>query len=884
MAAARVRLQEKREQIRVLHDRGLDPTLVCAKLTTVVDEVVSEAWRELLDDAGPQEAEQIRTHCALVAHGGYGRRRMAPSSDVDLMVLCTPDPVGRRLGERVAGWFTRRLFDVGLDLGQSLRTTDEALQLSRQDPVVATSLIESRHLVGDLPLFESYLTAITQTLRKRDAVACADFVAARRAERKKYGESVYVLEPNIKRSRGGLRDLHLLRWLWFIKTGTGDLDRLRSMDALSKFDHRRLCSARDFLLRTRNELHFHAGDAQDLLTRAEQLRLAEKMGYRDTPGLRAVESFMRDYFRHASNVWFLASRISELTAPKPAVERVLGPVMSRAIEDDYVVGMREISATASGREKLRTRTDEAIRLVDLARQNDRRIAQDTWYLVYRSAPNYDREPSEAASRRFLRVLSNPSRLGPLLFRLHELGVLERMIPEFTHARCLLQFNQYHKFTVDEHSIRAVNEATEFADREDRLGRTYRRTRDKRLLHLALLIHDLGKGRDRDHSELGEEIARETARRLRLSEEDGELLALLVRQHLSMSLLAFRRDTSDPEVVDSFAKLVGNTRTLTLLYLVTCADLSAVGPGVLNDWKAGVLADLYSRTFERLTDTRRREEDRRESVHKAVWALLTPDEQRSLDCEKKFNALPDSAITLLTPQEIAEVLRRTRTLSGGRGVTWGRYAKDGRTLVAFAAIDQGSGRGVFAGMAGALSSKGLAILSAETAVLEDGLLLLRFMADDPNASPPMATPPGSKKNATAAAAAREWSASRVDELCRGMAASIDNSDTPRFPRIWGAAAVRAGAELSNQRPEVRFDHQLSDEFTIVEVFAHDRQGLLYDLAFALHEMGLIIRFAKIATSVDRVVDVFYVTERDSEKLTDPERIDSVRARMLEVIGS
>ena len=288
-----------------------------------------------------------------------------------------------------------------------------------------------------------------------------EFIAERRKERLEYGETVYLLEPNVKRSRGGLRDIHLLRWLWYLKAGVADPDRLHDMGVLSKFDHRRLMSSQNFLLRVRNEMHFHANETNDALSRPEQLRLAEYLKYQGKQGMLPVEQFMRDYFHHTAHVWQMAHRLSELMQPVSRVSRVLEPMLGRRIEDDYQIGRNEVSATPRATARLTQHPEEVLKLVDLARNEGKRISQDTWHFVYRTAPQYSNEPKPVVMERFLKILANPLRLGELLRRLHEMGVLEKIIPEFSHARSLLQFNQYHKYTVDEHCIRAVEEATQF---------------------------------------------------------------------------------------------------------------------------------------------------------------------------------------------------------------------------------------------------------------------------------------------------------------------------------------------------------------------------------------------------------------------------------------
>lgn len=884
MAEVKRQLGERRVEVVAAHDRGVPPVQVCAKHTASIDAAIQALWLAALDDAPSAEAAALREHCVLVAHGGYGRRQLTAGSDVDLMVLY--DSAARDAAQRLAQRLTRDVFDVGLDLGHSLRTPDETLTLAKSDPVVATSLIESRPLVGSQALFDRYFPAYSAALRRRPKAAARAFVEARRAERNKYGETVYLLEPNVKRSRGGLRDVHLLRWLWFLQAGISDIDRLHSQGVISKFDHHRLVSSRDFLLKVRNELHFGSSarggptGAADAMHRAEQVRIAENLGYRGGAGLLPVEQFMRDYFRHAGHVWFLASRVAEIAAARKPVVAVLDPVLGRSIENEFRIGYSEVSATAAGHEKLKRRLDEALRLLDIARLHDRRIAQETWYTVYRAAPTYGSELSPEAAQRFLDILSNPTQLGLLLRRAHDLGVLEKVIPAYADARCLLQFNQYHKFTVDEHCLRSVAAATEFGERKDKLGEVVRQLTNKRVLHLALLLHDVGKGRDEDHSIVGERIARDTAARLNLPVGERERLAMLVLRHLDMSVLAFRRDTSSTEVVDQFAAWVGSAENLRALFVLTCADMAAVGPGVLNDWKVSVLADLYQRTLDRLEGAPRLVADRRGATRTAVWKLLTPAERDESLLKRLFASLPESFVATRSAMALAGVLRRLRRLTAtappppidglpqpSQADAWGGYLGDGATIELVAVVVGGLGRGVFASMAGALSSKGLRILSAETSVLTGDLLLLRFAAEDPLAR--------SQPNAAEAN-------QRVTSVATAMIHSIGSTERPNFPRVWGADRHAVAASLSAQPNEVRIDTAIADDCAIVEVFTIDRVGLLYDLASTMHELGLVIRFAKIATSLDQVVDVFYVAERDGTKPSASQRLTEISRRLMNVI--
>lgn len=864
-------LEASQQQIAEAHSRGLDAVQVCARLTTAIDATINTLWRAALAEEPDAVAKDLIGGCALVAHGGYGRRQLAPASDIDLMVLHQPGLV--RHAERITQRITRDIFDLGLDLGHSLRTIDDGLQMAKSDAVIATSLVEARHVAGDTGLVDRFKTAYAATLQRRGRVACQQFVDARRAERDKYGETVYLLEPNIKRSRGGLRDVHLLRWLWYVQTGVSDIDRLHTMGVISKFDHHRLCSSRNFMLRVRNELHFRGQRATDTLHRSEQLHVASAFGYVEGGGLRAVERFMRDYFRHAGHVSFLATRLSDLTtANKSAVSRVLEPIVSRSIAKNYRVGFNEISATPTGLERLKHRPEEVLNLVELARQTGRRISAETWYTVYRAAPDYKNELTAETCERFLALLGETEGSEQALKRLHELAVLEKILPAFGRARCLLQFNQYHKYTVDEHCLRSVGAATSFAKRDDTLGETYRRIKRKDLLHLALLTHDLGKGHDEDHSVVGEAIARQSASRLNLVDKDASQVAFLVRRHLAMSHLAFRRNTNDPEVIADFSELVQTPETLAMLFVLTCADMASVGPGVLNDWKVNVLSELFRRTDALLRDEKQTLDARRGAVRDGVWSVLRPAEHDDEMLKQLFDSLPESLIVSRSAGAVASLIRRLKRVRTGekpadRVDAWGAYLPDGKTIELLAAVADGAGRGVFSSMAGALASKGLSILSAETSIVAGGVLLLRYTAEDSRVT----------QSTNAAEANR-----RVQSLCAAVEASVDRDDPPTFPQVWGADRAVAARELSGQPDEVRVDTNLSDECAIFEVFTVDRVGLLYRLARALHEMELIIRFAKIATSLDQVVDVFYVTERDETKPTDNERLEAVRQRLLAVL--
>ncbi|HEX5472244.1 MAG TPA: HD domain-containing protein, partial [Lacipirellulaceae bacterium] len=818
-------LVEGRRELRAQHDRGLEGTRVCARYTSLVDTAITRIYDAYLSELSQVESAQLRERVALVAHGGYGRRQQAPFSDVDLMILYE----GKRdaLISQLAVRLTQDICDVYQHLGHSMRTPAEAIRLAGADAQIGTSLLESRLLLGSSEVYSRYSELMRTTIQKREPALARQFIMERRKERLEYGETVYLLEPNVKRSRGGLRDIHLLRWLWYLKAGVADPDRLYDMGVVSKFDHRRLISAQNFLLRVRNEMHFHANETCDALSRAEQLRLAEYFKCAGREGMLPVEQFMKDYFHHTSHVWRMTHRLSELMQPASRVSRILEPVLGRKTEDDYQIGRYEVSATPRATARLAQHPEEVLKLVDLARREGKRISQDTWHYVYRTAPQYTSDPKPAVVNRFLQLLANPVRLGELLRRLHEMGVLEKVIPEFHHARSLLQFNQYHKYTVDEHCIRTVEEATKFADRKDILGDVYRRLADKTTLHLALLLHDLGKGHEEDHSEVGRRIAHSTAQWFGLASDQAETLEFLVHKHLRMSHVALKYDTTQPQLVERFADEVGARSRLDLLYLVTCADLAGVGPDVLSGWKIEVLTELYLATLRKFEAAEPTVLAQRDNQRNATWQILSVPEQSDGWFERQLAALPESFLVKRSPEAVADTLRRLRHLAPRGGVAWANYLKETDTVEFIAGIDQGSGRAIFSSMAGALTSTNMQILAAGTSVLADGLLLMRYVASEPEC-------PG------------EPAAERLASICDALVKSIDSDVTPKFPKILGREQKAAGAILTNLPNEVRIDNELSAACTVVEVFTVDHRGLLYRLARALHDSGVVIRFAKIGT--------------------------------------
>ena len=864
VVAAKRRLAEEHERFEQRHREGCGGGELCRQIAAVRDAVVRELFETALGDLGEDGPEGLREQVALVAHGGYGRNDVAPFSDVDLMILHE-----RGVDARVfplADRLLRDVFDASMVLGHSVRTVGQAVQLAAADAEICTSLVESRLLVGSSSLFDRFAKRFKRQVQRQARPLLAAIVKARRSERHRYGETVYLLEPNVKRSRGGLRDLQLLRWTGFVRYGTREPEQLCRQGHLTQDDVDTLSRANEFLLQLRNELHFNAGRAIDVLDRSEQLRIAEQLGYPPVAGMLPVEQFMREYFRHTSAVSHIVGRVVESAQVREQVARLATAVFGHRVEGGVRVGPAGLMVSRDNLKKIPGDLTEIMRLVNLANLYDKPIAPGVWESIRRHVARLPSEASGEACRRFLALLDHPGRLSQLLRDLHEAGILGRFLPDFEHARGLLQFNQYHKYTVDEHCLRALEFATDLTGDDGPLGNVYRDISTKRILHLALLLHDLGKGYLRDHREMGQELAAKAAERFHLPKHEAEVVGFLVRHHELMNHLAFRRDTSDERLIVEFAVKVGSPEVLRMLYVMTAADLGAVGPDVWDDWKAEILTDLYRRAMHHLSDeapaplanvlARRRTAVAEQLGSQAIERWF----------RRQLQELPSGYLNTTSPEEIAADLRMLKALPRDRVHSEASYAPETGTVEITVAAAESITPGVFHKLTGALTSRRLQIRSAQINTLADGLVLDRFSVFDPDFT-------GHSPD------------DRLEDIRDALVRSltVDAQRQPSFRRTWQTGGTATPLPVESNA-HVRIDNTTSRHYTILDIFAADRPGLLYQVSRTLFELDLSVARAKIGTYADQVVDVFYVTDaRREQKILDEKRLEEIRRRLIDVIS-
>jgi [protein-PII] uridylyltransferase len=858
-------LAGRREQIRQRHDAGAKGGEIAAEFTELIDGVIARLVRSALDDMGRTAAGDFESNFAIVATGGYGRGELAPFSDIDLLLLYQPEVTGT--AERFAERFVQDIWDSRLELGHSVRTIAECTRLARGDVSIHTALLEARHVVGS-PYLTGALNEATARLteRRRGDRFIAAAAAARATEQAKFGSTVHLLEPDVKKTKGGLRELHLFRWVAHAKHRTADIERLELAGALSDEDAAMLRDARQFVLRVRNELHFQAGRAQDTLGWDEQIRIARRFGYNDRPGELAVEQFMRDYYRHTTGIADVVNRFVTRSRSHGHFARWFRPVLARGVGDGLVISMGEIAATEPARHRLVADLSHTMQLFRLAQTHRCRIEYETFERVRQHAADPNGSVPPAAIATFLDMLREPVYLSETLEQLHAARILERLLPDFRHAYCRIQFNQYHKYTIDEHTLLAVAKAAALHGDGGPFGRAYAEIRHKEILHLALLLHDLGKGHTEDHSELGRRIAQRTAAEFGLDASHGDTLAFLVHQHLLMSALAFTRDITDPALVDRFARDVGTPERLRLLYVLTVCDIQAVGPEAWTTWKADLLSELYGRTMEQLTGER---------------PLLHPEERvaaaRAAVRQRAGTALPidwlaphlaamPASYLLATPVEsIVEHLGMLHQLPPREVRAAGRWDPANGTVEFTICTYDDLTPGIFSKIAGVLAAKGLQILGAQISTHHDGAVLDRFQVVDYDYA---AGPP------------RE----RLDDISKTIRRVLLGEQTVQslFQSHRRVGSRHAPTAPPVQPTEVRIDNDTSDGSTIVEVFAADRQGLLFVITHTLFQLGLSVSLSKITTRLDQILDVFYVTDPCGQKITGERRLEQVRSRLIAAI--
>ena len=808
---------------------------------------------------------------AIVAVGGNGRRRPAPFSDVDLLLIM--DAKKQDAAKPCLAAIVRDCWDAGVQLGSSIRVPSDVVRFAGEDVQFATSLIETRLLAGNEKLLETTLQQVkSKVFNHNPERLILSLVASRKEEWTARGNSVNQLEPDVKRSPGGLRDLHLLRWVAFIRHGDPNPESLRKSGEINDDELSELHTSDEYLTALRLDVHGLTNLKQDVLTRELQLQLAANRSVQPTDLSKPVEVFMTEYFGHTSRVAAVARRVAEVPRKPSLLMRLKNRLMPQKSAQGFLIFDGMLQVPESDLPRLQDPLEILNVFVAMA-ESRCQLSPELRQEIGRLSTGFPEEPSHEVTNRFRDVLRFADGLPDTLRAMYETGILEWLIPPFSGVRNLLQFNQYHSFTVDEHTLKAMDEMTSFAHDESPVGSAYMGVRHRATLHLAMLMHDVGKGRGGDHSIVGEALAEDVAVRLQMAANKKSMLMFLVRYHLIMPDLAFRRDITDATVLVDFARLVGAPELLRMLYVLTVADIRAVGPDVWSDWKGELLADLYNRAIQILSGRpyNHLERERLQMVRTAVRGSIVPIGSKSDPeswgkwADEQLDALPPFYLMTEQPDRIARDLDMIQQLSDAEVKIEGEFDPETET-VSYRVFAPGRfGHGSFHCIAGILSGLRMNIHAAQVCTTSNGVVIAYFRVTDNDFTGRVPQ-------------------SRIEDVAVaiGDVLTAKKSVESVFRRSGLYRLNRKNPVIVRQEPKVGIDNDCSERFTVVDVFATDTQGLLYTLAHTLFNHGLTVHLARIATNIDQVVDVFYVMDEHQRKLEDPERIEKLKSSLLEEI--
>jgi [protein-PII] uridylyltransferase len=851
-------------ELRSRHDDGASGAESVRTRAAFMDDLLRELYRaaaaEVRASGYPPSA------LVLVALGGYGRGELHPSSDVDLMLIhgAPASPSASRevppYVQRMAQEIFYTLWDLGLRVGHACRSLEDCLAIARTDLPSRTSMQAARVLAGDRRLFQTLQKTLRREVLRKDYGEFLHQMLAERDERyRKHGGSVYVQEPNVKESAGGLRDVHTAIWLASARFGARTLRELETRGLLSAKERVAVDQALTFLWRVRNELHFLAGTKQDVLERGLQASVAKALGYADDPVRLGVETFMRDYYLSARTIHRISARLiarcQEGLARRGAVGR---RVRRAALADGLVVYDGRLHLAEPG--ALQQDPTRIVRAFWHAQQLGCELDVDLERAVEEAAPALADEAwraSPALRQLFLAILRAWGRVAATLRRMHETGVLGAYLPEFGALTCLVQYDHYHRYSVDQHSLLAVEALEALAPGQgpesDELAQILAEVERPELLMLGILLHDIGKARGHGHAVKGVPLIKAVTRRLNLDPDDAALVEFLVEHHLLLSHVAERRDLDDPKTVERLAQAVRYPAWLTMLYLLTCVDIRAVGPGLANAWRGALLRELYMRTRTRLAGRAPKPPRRTALVHRMVQALADPTFRPA--AEAHLAGVSDRYVRSTSPQRMAAHLRLIERLRDEPVATELFHFPDLATsdLV----VVTRDTPGLFSAIAGTLAAHQVNVLSAQIETRTDGVAVDTFHVNDPRGD--------------AIHDESRWERVTGD-LRRTLAeeVSMEALFAERYPP---PAAAPGPVPVAPVR--VTVDNSVSDRRTVVEVRAPDRVGLLYRVTRALAQAGCDIVTAKIATDLDQAFDVFYVTDRAGRKIEAPASVAALR---------
>src|SRR6266516_4796751 len=872
-------LQLEEHRLRLKHQAGGGGREICARRGELVDVILRHVFTAAANAVGQSE-----TSLALIALGGYGRGELNPFSDVDVMLL-HGDAAGKvsPYVEGMAEQILYLLWDIGFKVGHSTRSVREAMAQANRDMLTKTAMLESRFLAGDRTLAHEFRD---QFRAKCVAGSEREYVEMRmrdqEARHRKFGDSVYMQEPNLKNGCGGLRDYQNLLWMSYFKEGALTTTHLVGKDWLSESDQHRIEIAYDFLLRLRTDLHYLSKRAADILHLNLQEEIARRLRYREKNGQRASEALMRDYYKHTRNIFRVTERITEQFASGYATSgtRALFTFLPLRRGTETKVGLFSIrhgQLHPDRRDLFKTDPLEMMRAFQLAQEHNVDFSPELEDLTSRALGQVTRTYRYAKAPReiFKEILSRKGEVGRTLRLMHRVDYLGRYIPEFGQLTCLVQHEFFHRYTADEHTLLCIDKLDALIRTNDSKLLAYRHLfenlEDPFVLYLALLLHDTGRAVGaRPHSEASALFAQSVAKRLQLSSEQRKTLILLVDHHVTLSNTAQQRNLDDPATIAEFANVARNQKNLHALMLLTLADGQGTSGQSWSDWKESLVWELFHATSQYLADQKSYYEQtkiERESLQRSIADNLPRDYAEEI--EAHFDFMPDNYFRAFNVPEIVghlELFRLFLENVSSRGeqplapaINWQPFPEEGHSIVSFCTWDREQ---LLAKIAGSFSVVPINILSADIFARGDNVVLDVFRVCD-----------------TKARAVTD----RADiELVQKTLAAALESVSFDFGRVMETAPGQNRHRLVQEiefPTRIAMDNRAHPTYTLIQIQTPDRLGLLYDLLSCLDREGVSIALSRISTQNGAAIDTFYVADRSTRsKITDSQRIAALQKHL------
>ena len=855
----------RKRHLQLCHERGGEEA--CRRLTEDVDQLFRRIHTWLAAEAKLAESDYSRV--ALVAQGGYGRAALNLHSDVDLLFLMPENPTPTE--QAFVRSFLYILWDLNkLDLGHAVKKASEALQAPGLDLDSTTALIVTRLVAGN----EAALTDLTRKLTTvLNGPARKWFVESKLAEQRnrheKFGSSVYLLEPNLKDGEGGLRDIHSLQWLSFVLLGSSDLSVLVEKDVLEAGELARVTEGMGFLLSVRTILHEAEGRKQDNLGAERQSAVAKALGYTSDSQLLAEERMLQDFYLHARTINRYAQKATRILTvrARSVLGGMIDAIRRRSVHTHYFAKGGVLFPKVSDGRLFAQEPWRVMECFQIATANKVLLSEELKDLIMAAHDATDTEAfrcSPEVRQLFMQILGSHSGTAQAVHAMHETGVLADYMPEFRKLFCMVRIDHYHRYTVDEHLIKTLEASealvTDAQAQRPELVQAARAIDRWDLLNLSLLLHDIGKGEGHGHVLRGAIISQQITQRMGLAPDEQEVVRQLILQHLRMVHISQRRDLDDPGVIREMADHVGDVGQLRMLYILTYCDTKSVGPNVWTDWKAMLLYDLFRKTQLLLEGKNPIQPASDEQVGR-IAAQIADTLGEEADCERIRDFVanaPSKYLASNTPAQMARHLRMLKHLTPDNRVYWEVNEPPGMNYTEITSVSYDR-PGFLSWVCGAMSSKDVNILSVQVFSTKDGYAIDTFQVTDLRGNK---LPHGFCLDRVMA---------DLNEVLLGRAKVME-----KFPIRKSRRAPRP--DVAAKKPEQIFlNNQASPNFTVLEVKAYDRPGLLYEITTVCAEQGYYIHLAMITTEAYRVVDVFYLTDLEFNKL-EPSQLRKLQAAL------